>query len=91
MPTYFCCAADLGLLDLMAMQNKLPGLLLYSVALGGYNGDSLLQRGSVQTVLSLATKQPFNLNFTLDPLDAHRVRHQWFCVCRVFFWNALNG
>ena len=66
--------ADMGLLDLMALQDKLPGLLLYSVALGGYDGDTLLQRGSVQTVLSLATSQPYNLNFSLDPVDNHRVR-----------------
>ena len=79
----------MGLLDLMALQDKLPGLLLYSVALGGYNGDTLLQRGSVQSVLSLATAQPYNLNFTLDPVDNHRVRappqlpallHVFFCL-----------
>lgn len=64
----------MGLLDLVAMQDKLPGLLLYSVALGGYDGDTLLQRGNVQTLLSMATSRPYNLNFTLDPVDSHRVR-----------------
>ncbi len=66
--------ADLGLLDLLQFQSKLPGLLLYAVALGGYSGDALLQRGSISTLLSQAENKPYNLNFTLDPVNNHRVR-----------------
>lgn len=66
--------ADLGLLDLLALQDKLPGLLLYSVSLGGVSGDTLLQQGSVSTLLSLATGQNYNLNFSLDPTNNQRVR-----------------
>lgn len=68
--------ADLGLLDLLQLQDKLPGLLLYHVSLGGLNGDQLLQRGSIDTLLSLATGQPYPLNFSVDPTNAQRVR---FC------------
>ena len=67
--------ADLGLLDLLQLQDKLPGLLLYHVALGGLNGDTLLQQGSVDTLLSLATGQSYPLNFSVDPTNAQRVRH----------------
>lgn len=69
-----CCGADLGLLDLLQFQSKLPGLLLYAVTLGGYSGDALLQHGSISTLLSQAENAPYNLNFTLDPFDGHRVR-----------------
>ncbi len=74
----FTClpCADLGLLDLLQFQSKLPGLLLYAVALGGYSGDALLQRGSISTLLSQAENAPYNLNFTLDPINNHRV---WPC------------
>jgi hypothetical protein len=66
--------ADLGLLDLLQLQDKLPGLLLYHVALGGYNGDTLLKTGSVPTILSSATSQNYSLNFSIDPLNNQRVR-----------------
>ena len=65
--------ADLGLLDLLAFQSKLPGMLLYAVTLGGYSGDTLLQRGSIDTLLTQAENTTYALNFTLDPLDSHRV------------------
>ncbi|CAL5228405.1 g11533 [Coccomyxa viridis] len=64
---------NLGLLDLLQFQSKLPGLLLYAVALGGYSGDALLQRGSISTLLSQAENKPYNLNFTLDPVNNHRL------------------
>ena len=65
--------ADLGLLDLLAFQSKLPGMLLYAVTLGGYSGDILLQRGSIDTLLTQAENTTYALNFTLDPQDSHRV------------------
>lgn len=65
--------ADLGLLDLLQLQDKLPGLLLYHVALGGFNGDTLLQDGTVSTILSAATGESYPLNFTIDPQDNRRV------------------
>ncbi|BDA48212.1 Uncharacterized protein sll1483 at N-terminal half [Coccomyxa sp. Obi] len=64
---------NLGLLDLLQLQDKLPGLLLYHVSLGGLNGDQLLQRGSIDTLLSLATGQPYPLNFSIDPTNAQRL------------------
>ncbi|CAL8466019.1 g5555 [Coccomyxa elongata] len=64
---------NLGLLDLLQLQDKLPGLLLYHVSLGGLNGDQLLQRGSIDTLLSLATGQPYPLNFSVDPTNAQRL------------------
>ena len=67
------CCTDLGLLDLLQLQDKLPGLLLYHVSLGGLNGDTLLQRGSIDTLLSLATGDPYPLNFSVDPTNAQRV------------------
>ena len=66
--------ADLGLLDLMSMQDKLPGLLLYSVLLRGYDGNSLLQRASVPTVLGPATGKNYPLNFTQNPYNPTQVR-----------------
>jgi hypothetical protein len=65
--------ADLGLLDLLAFQSKLPGMLLYAVTLGGYSGDILLQRGSIDTLLTQAENTTYALKFTLDPQDSHRV------------------
>lgn len=65
--------ADLGLLDLLQLQDKLPGLLLYHVALGGFNGDTLLQDGTVSTILSAATGESYPLNFTIDPQNNRRV------------------
>jgi hypothetical protein len=72
---WLCAArADLGLLDLMSMQDKLPGLLLYSVLVGGYDGNSLLQRASVPTVLGPATGGSYPLNFTQNPMDPTQAR-----------------
>ena len=69
-----CCSrADLGLLDLLSFQSKLPGLLLYSVAIGNYSGDALLKAGNISTLLSQAENQTYALNFTIDPLNNHRV------------------
>jgi hypothetical protein len=65
--------ADLGLLDLLAFQSKLPGMLLYAVTLGGYSGDTLLQRGTIDTLLTQAENTKYALNFTLDSQDSHRV------------------
>ena len=82
-----CMRADLGLLDLMRMQAKLPGLLLYSVLIGGYDGNALLQRGSVGSLLGPATGHAgnYSLNFTRDPYDPTRVIFPPFTFC----WNQL--
>ena len=69
-----CWCADLGLLDLLSFQSKLPGLLLYSVAIGNYSGDALLKAGNIDTLLSQAENQSYPLNFTIDPLNNHRVQ-----------------
>ena len=72
-----CSCADLGLLDLLSFQSKLPGLLLYSVAIGNYSGDALLKAGNIDTLLSQAENQSYPLNFTIDPRNNHRV---WSCL-----------
>ena len=90
-----CVRADLGLLDLMSMQDKLPGLLLYSVLIGGYDGNALLQRGDVGTLLGPATGQAgnYSLNFTRDPYDPSRVKPLLSprCSCRCWrHWCSLQ-
>ena len=83
--------ADLGLLDLLQLQDKLPGLLLYHVSLGGLNGDQLLQRGSIDTLLSLATGEPYPLNFSIDPTNAQRVRCSLIATCCLFYCFIITA